>query len=120
MYAESEDQKVPQKVKGRNATMRTGKIEQHIHEHLRKHLKHIGAEVDSFLEEQPIAGVLIGSHQQLIKPLEDHLPNKLKGKILGEFIADLNAPFHKIIEKSQQELLSHHLFQPHPSLMLAK
>lgn len=115
---ESMNQEVPQKMKGRNNNMRSGKIDRHIQEHLHRHFQHIGKEVDHFLEGENIAGVLIGSHQQLIHPLEENLSLQTKEKILGEFIADLNAPLDDLLAKSTEVLAAHHLMkEPNPPIL---
>jgi len=100
------EDEVPQNVKGRNLAMRDGKIDRHVQVHLHRHLKKIGQEVDSFLEEQPIAGVLIGGHKSLLHPLGSTLSKPIQDKILKEFIVDLNAPLNDLIEKSKKELRS--------------
>lgn len=103
---------VPQKVKGRShgLNMRGGKIDRHIQDHLHRHLQHIAAEVDAFLAEQDVAGIVIGGHRPLLHTLEKNLPRRLQRKILGEFIADLHAPLPTLVNKSKKELTNYSVY----------
>jgi len=107
-------EQVPQRVKGKSHgfTMRDGKIDRHIQDHLNRHLQHIAQEVDDFLKDQDVAGILVGGHKPLLHPLEHTLSKRLQSKILGEFIADLHAPLNTLVVRSKEELMSHHAYTP--------
>ena len=112
-------EQVPQKVKGKShgLSMRDGKIEPHIQHHLKRQLQRIAQEVDHFIQEQDVAGILIGGHKPLLHPLEHTLPKRLQNKILGEFITDLHAPLTTLVSRSKEELKSHHAYTPTSSLL---
>lgn len=83
---------VPQKIKAEG--FRPGKISRHIREHLLGHLKNVGQKAWEFLVRRKIRqldGVFIGTHKELFSTLKNHLPTRLKQKVLGEFVIKPNA-----------------------------
>jgi peptide subunit release factor 1 (eRF1) len=96
---------IPQKVKVEHT--RPGHIQRHIKDHLHKHLKLIGERAYQFLVNRKIKGIegiILGSHQELLNPLKNLLPNKLKTRVLGELITDINLSVAEITEKVEQEV----------------
>lgn len=102
--AEVFDNSVPQKVKasGEGFYGRTDKIARHIQDHLNQHLKLIAQRAGTFLKNRPIAGVIIGGHQELLHNIKIHLPKQLRDKIIGEFISELNISISDISKKSKK------------------
>lgn len=88
---------VPQKVKAEG--YRPGKIQRHIKDHLRKHLKNVGDKAMDYLIANRINqldGIFIGTHQELFSEIKDNLPRKLKHKVSGEFVTDVNKPLAEV------------------------
>lgn len=91
---------VPQMIKTEG--YRPGKIQKHIDEHLRRHLKNVGAQAMEYLIARKIRqldGVFIGTHKSLFGDLQKSLPPKLKHKFLGEFVIEPNAALGDITDK---------------------
>ncbi|MBU4016335.1 hypothetical protein KKF69_02545 [Patescibacteria group bacterium] len=96
-----EDGHVPKKVKhGDNTWDSQDKIYRHIEDHLHRHLTLIAEKVKIYAaQEDNIAGILIGGHNQLFPKIIKHLPYPLSGQVIRTFIADLKAPFNEILER---------------------
>lgn len=80
---------VPQKVKSEGFS--PGGVSRHIKDHLCRHLKEIGQKSWEYLVNRKIKhldGVFIGSHKELFSEIKNHLPAKLKNKVLGQFIME--------------------------------
>lgn len=91
---------VPKKVKhGDDNWDAQDKIFRHIEDHLYKHLELIAQKARSYAEKETIAGILIGGNSQLFPKIKEHLPYPIHGKVRGTFLADLKAPFNKILER---------------------
>jgi peptide subunit release factor 1 (eRF1) len=87
------DEDVPQRVKNDNA--RWGVVERHIRDHLLHHFKHVGASVMRYLINRNIRqldGVFIGSHKEYIHQIKEYLPSRLKQKVIGEFVSNVDVP----------------------------
>lgn len=99
------DRDVPQNVKAEHT--RPGKVQNHIRDHLYKHLKHVGVEALNYLIKKRIKGiegVIIGGHQELLSRIKEFLPSKLKNKVVGQFIAKPNLPLGDLTEKANKIL----------------
>ena len=98
---EFEDGHVPKKVKhGDNTWDAQDKIYRHIEDHLHRHLTLIAEKVKIYAaQEDNIAGILIGGHNQLFPKIIKHLPYPLSRQVIRTFIADLKAPFNEILER---------------------
>lgn len=83
---------------------RNNQADRYLRDHLRKHLKLIGLKALEFVRQKKIDGVIIGGHQELIHKIKDSLPTKLKQKVMGEFVADLNLSLSELTQKSQQAI----------------
>ncbi len=82
---------VPQKVKSEG--YRPGKVQRHIADHLKHHLKNVGKEAWQYVVKKRIKqldGVFLGTHKSLFGDLKNNLPAKLKHKVLGEFVMEPN------------------------------
>lgn len=87
------DEDVPQKVKNDNG--RWGKVERHIRDHLLHHFKHVGASVMRYVISKKIKqldGIFIASHREYLHEIKEYLPSKLKHKVIGELVADVDTP----------------------------
>lgn len=93
---------VPQKMKGRSFEERQDIIDRHIRKLLIKHFEHVADEARHLGEPEEFAGVIIGSHDQLFKDIEEALPKELREKVVGHFNAKASAPFNELLEKSQE------------------
>lgn len=93
-------EEVPQKIKAEG--FRPGKISRHIREHLFSHLKNVGQKALEFLIKKRIYqldGVFIGTHKELFSAVKNHLPVKLKQKVVGEFTIKPNNALGDITSK---------------------
>ncbi len=97
-----EDPSVPQKVTGRGANELHKKFDQHVREHLNKHMKFIGSKVNDFAKNKQISGVIIGGHKETLRNLRENLPQNLQKKIMGEFVSELNTSMNTIVEESKK------------------
>lgn len=101
------DEDVPQKVKTDNA--RWGKVERHIRDHLMHHFKHVGAEAMRYLIKRNIKqldGVFIGGHQEVLHQIKEYLPSRLKNKVKGEFVVNLDLPLGDLTNKVREKFKS--------------
>ncbi len=72
------DGQVPQKVKhGDNTWDSQDKIFRHIENHLHIHLLLVIEAIKSFLKENHVDGIVIGSHTPLFSNIEKHFPDYL-------------------------------------------
>jgi hypothetical protein len=88
---------VPQKVKNDNG--RWGKVERHIRDHLKQHLKKVCDRAMKYLISRNIKGldgVFIGGHKELFPDIKNCLPSLLQHKIIGQFVADVDAPMSEL------------------------
>lgn len=74
-------------------------VDQHIRDHLYKHLLNVGLKALEFTRNKRIDGVLIGGHKELIKQIWNCLPKVLKGKTIGEFNTEINLPLGDLTDK---------------------
>ncbi len=95
------DPSVPQNVKGRNAGERADKVARHILYHLHRHFQLVVEEMENFIRDKSIQGVIIGSHKEIIHKLEKALPNYLRDEVIGEFHAEPDDDLNLITEKSK-------------------
>lgn len=97
-----EDSSVPQDVKGRDQGYRADKISRHILDHLQRHIELVVQKVDEFSANRIISGVILGGHKEILRRLEDTLPERLKKKVIGKFITELNIPLQQIADESMR------------------
>jgi peptide subunit release factor 1 (eRF1) len=96
---------VPQKVRAEHT--RPGHVQQHIRDHLHRHLKRVGLSAKDFLIKRKIRkidGILLGGHQELLNSLEKFLPPKLRLKVIGKFVTDVSLSVAEITEKVNAEI----------------
>lgn len=91
---------VTQQFKGRGARERTGKVDRHILDHLERHFAFVTTKLADFIHNQPIHGVIVGGHADSIHLFENHLPQNLKDRIIGEFSAEPDTSMNELLEKS--------------------
>ncbi len=77
---------------------RNTKLSNHIENQLHRHLLLIIEEAEKVIKDKHINGLFLGGHQQLFHSIEEVLPTKLKEKIRGEFITELNIPEDELID----------------------
>ncbi len=86
-----EASEVPQKIKAEGFSV--GRVNRHISNHLCLHLKEIGEKTFEYLVRKSIKqldGIFIGSHRELFSEIKNHLPKRLKNKVLGRFSMEPN------------------------------
>lgn len=96
---------VPQNVKKEHT--RPGKVQQHIHEHLLKHLKHVGEKALDFLIRRRIKeidGVIICGHQELLSTIRNCLPARLKDRVVAEIVSQIDVPIGELTKTIVNEL----------------
>lgn len=101
---EVKDPSVHQHAIGHTAGERQNKVERHIQDHLHRHFQLIAQTVHDFAKTKHISGVIVGGHKELMHKLEEHLPQPLQKKIIGEFVSELNTNFNDIVYKSKRVL----------------
>lgn len=104
-----QDVSVHKKVKGGYGGEFSDKVTHRFQEELKKHMELIAQNIDTFVDNKPIIGVIIGGHKTTMHYLKHYLPQRLNQKILGYFISELNIPFETILSQSKQFLSDIHL-----------
>lgn len=79
---------------------REDKNNRHIQDHLHRHFARVGEKVSAFVEDVPIQGVIIGGHKMYFQQFERYLPSRLKNKIVGEFVSELNTNMNTLVKKA--------------------
>lgn len=100
------EEKVPQKVKGRNFEERQDKIERHIQDHLHRHFLHVAEEVKRFIAHRPVTGVIVGGHKPIFSELLKTLPTHLHAAVIGEFAAEPDDDFNDLLHHAQEIVIS--------------
>lgn len=97
------DGQVPQKVKhGDDTWDAQDKIFRHIEDHLHRHFLLVFKAVKSFLRENHVNAILIGSHKPLFSKIEKHIPYPLNLKIEGKFVTELKGPFNEVLKRAKR------------------
>jgi peptide subunit release factor 1 (eRF1) len=94
------DRDVPQKVKAEHT--RPGKVQNHIQEHLHKHLKHVGESAYEFVRKNQtdIDGVIVGGHDEMHSTVIKYLPKELAKIVVGKFKADTDMPVDELTKRA--------------------
>ncbi len=92
------EENIPQKTKN---VGRPGKTERHVKDHLYKHLKKSANEALEFAKLKRIDAVIVGGHKELLNQIKQFLPSKLKNKLKGEFVTDINIPLSELTKKAK-------------------
>jgi len=96
---------IPQKVKhGDDTWDATDKIFRHIQVHLHRYLQNTMKEVTTFVGNEHVDGVFIGSHKALFPKIKEHLPQKLQKKVVGCIVLDLKTGFNIQLGKIKKEI----------------
>lgn len=108
-----DDPSIPQVVKVNEERFygRTDKISRHINDHLNRHFDTVADKLKSFVNNKPIAGVVVGGHKRYLTTFEKHMPKPLQERILGEIITVPDAPVNDVVEMSKK-VLSKRVHQP--------
>lgn len=88
---EIEAPEVPQRIKAEGFS--PGRVSRHISDHLSRHLKEVGKKTWEYMVKKKIGqldGVFIGTHNELFSEVKNHLPPKLRNKVLGWFVLEPN------------------------------
>ncbi len=95
---------VPQKVRANEEHFygRSDKIFRHIEDHLHVHLKLVAQKAIEFLQGKKINFIILGGHKEFLPKIKHSLPNTLRKKVLGEFVAQLNVPLNQLLLKSKK------------------
>lgn len=92
---------VPQKVKhGDNTWDAQDKIFRHIENHLDRYLTQVSSFVSNYVKQNPIDGIILGSHKPLFAKIKKHLPFSLLKKVKGEFVTELKGPVDEVSKKA--------------------
>ncbi len=97
------DMMVPQKVKAETVYYgRDDKIFRHIEDHLDEHLKQVAKATVDFAKQQDIRFIILGGNPLLFDKFKKELRCPFNELVLGEFVADLDLPLNKSLQKSKQ------------------
>jgi len=92
---------VPNKVKaGEWAALRESKISHHIEDHVHRHLKNVAQKTLKFFKENDFHRLIIGGHREIIPKFEKHLPDYLRKRVAGHFLAKPEVSLKDILEES--------------------
>lgn len=92
---------VPQKVKhGDNTWDAQDKIFRHIENHLDRYLAQVALFVSTYVKQNPIDGIILGSHKPLFAKIKKHLPFSLLKKVKGEFVTEIKGPVDEVSKKA--------------------
>lgn len=93
---------VPQKVKHGDDTWDSpDKIFRHTEDHLHRYLIKVRDEVEDFVKNNRIDGIIIGSHRPLFPKIKKLFNPKVRQKIKGTFVTELKAPFNEILRRAK-------------------
>lgn len=86
------DANVPQKVKAEG--FRTGRIGNHIRDHLHRHLKNVGVKALEYTRKKniPINGVILGGHDEMLSTIKRLLPQDLRKLVIARFVSSISLP----------------------------
>lgn len=104
---------VHQKVKAQGTPELEKRFDRHIRDELQKHFDFVADKVKAFVEQKPLAGVVVGGHHTTLHDLENHLPKPIRQKIIGTFTADTDLDDNTLIAKSKEIIEKEH-YVPEP------
>jgi len=94
---------VPQRVSSVHELLgREDKVYRHIEDHLRSHLAFLAQRASEFARKNKIKFIILGEHKEIFKKIKRELPWRLKKKIKGEFVTELDVPLNKLLLASKR------------------
>lgn len=96
------DPSVPQNVKATSMEDSQDKMFRRVLDHLHKHLITVTNRVTMVINHKQIHGVVIGGHRELLHKIEEHLPQDLRQKVIGNFVCELSGDMNDVSQKSNQ------------------